>query len=128
VVTKAARQWTDRDAERVIAVLLRAGVLLSAAVVLFGTAVHLWQHGAERVDLGVFRGEPARSRRLLDITRDAAALHGRGILQLGVVLLIVTPILRVAFSVLAFAVERDWMYVAFTTIVLAILLYSLLGP
>ncbi len=48
-------------------------------------------------------------------------------IQLGLLLLIATPIARVAFSVVGFAIERDRMYVVFTLIVLAILLYSLLG-
>jgi uncharacterized membrane protein len=41
--------------------------------------------------------------------------------------LIATPVARVIFSVVAFAIERDRMYVSFTVWVLAILLYSLLG-
>jgi uncharacterized membrane protein len=42
-------------------------------------------------------------------------------------LLILTPVARVAFSVAAFALERDWTYVAITLIVLAVLIYSLAG-
>ncbi len=53
--------------------------------------------------------------------------RGQGLIQLGLLLLIATPIARVALSVVGFAIERDRMYVAFTLIVLAILLYSLLG-
>jgi uncharacterized membrane protein len=53
--------------------------------------------------------------------------HGRGWIQLGLLLLIATPIARVAFSIVGFSIERDRLYVVFTVIVLAILLYSLLG-
>jgi uncharacterized membrane protein len=53
--------------------------------------------------------------------------RGRGLIQLGLLFLIATPIARVAFSIVGFAIERDRMYVVFTLIVLAILLYSLLG-
>jgi len=52
-------------------------------------------------------------------------MHAHGIIQLGLLLLIATPVARVAFSVVAFAAERDWLYVAITLIVLAILIYSL---
>jgi uncharacterized membrane protein len=55
------------------------------------------------------------------------ALHSRAVIQLGLLLLIATPIARVAFALFGFAEERDWMYVSFTAIVLAILLYSLVG-
>ena len=61
------------------------------------------------------------------IVRDAGRLHSRGIIQLGILLLIATPIARVAFAVFAFAAERDKMYVVFTLIVLTILMYSLIG-
>jgi uncharacterized membrane protein len=53
--------------------------------------------------------------------------RGRGLIQLGLLLLIATPIARVAFSIVGFAIERDRLYVVFTLIVLAILLFSLLG-
>jgi uncharacterized membrane protein len=45
--------------------------------------------------------------------------------QLGVLLLIATPVARVAFSALAFARQRDYTYVALTLFVLAVLLCSL---
>ncbi len=117
-MAKTSRGWGDRDAEKAIAILLRAGVAISASVVLLGTVFYLARHGGAPVEFRVFHGEPAQSRRLGDVVRDAAELRSRGVLQLGVVLLIATPVLRVAFSVAAFIAERDWMYVAFTMIVL----------
>ena len=60
------------------------------------------------------------------IRRRIAKLR-RGIIQLGLLLLIATPVARVAFSIFGFAEEKDRMYVAFTVIVLLILLYSLIG-
>jgi uncharacterized membrane protein len=40
-------------------------------------------------------------------------------------LLIATPVARVLFSVLGFGLERDWMYVVITLLVLALLVYTL---
>ncbi len=54
-------------------------------------------------------------------------LNGRGIIQLGLLFLIATPVARVIFSIWGFADERDRMYVVFTVIVLAILIFSLVG-
>ena len=48
-------------------------------------------------------------------------------MQLGLLLLIATPIARVMFSAVVFAIDRDRMYVGFTLLVLAVLLYSLFG-
>jgi uncharacterized membrane protein len=75
----------------------------------------------------VFHGEPSEMRSLSGIIHSSLTWHGRGIIQLGLVLLIATPVARVAFSIWGFAEEGDHMYTTFTVIVLAILLYSLLG-
>ena len=48
-------------------------------------------------------------------------------MQLGLLLLIATPVARVIFSAIVFAVENDRMYLLFTLLVLAVLLYSLFG-
>lgn len=122
-----ARNWSDQTIEEVVANLLRGGVMLSALVVFGGAFVYLVRHGQAPADYHVFRGEPSELRTLSGILRIAFSLHGRGIIQLGLVLLILTPVARVAFSIWGFAAERDRMYVIFTSIVLVILLYSLLG-
>src|SRR5262245_56935614 len=121
----AGQRWDDERVERLLGNLLRAGVLLAAAVVLAGGVVYLLRHGAERADLRVFRGEPADLRSPSGIVGDALQGRGRGLIQLGLLLLIATPVARVAFSVFAFARERDFTYVLLTLIVFAVLIYSL---
>ena len=56
---------------------------------------------------------------------DARSLSGRGLIQLGLLFLIATPIARVVFSVVGFLRQRDWTYVGITLVVLALLSYSL---
>jgi uncharacterized membrane protein len=121
------RSWTDQRIENVLGNLLRAGVLLSALVVSIGGAIYLVRHGHSPVNFRVFRGEPADLRDVRGIIRETVALRGRGIIQLGLLLLIATPVARVAFSIFGFAKERDGMYVVFTVIVFSILLWSLVG-
>ena len=120
-------EWTDRRVETLVGNLLRAGVILSALVVLGGGAVFLVRHGMEPASYRVFRGEPSELRHLRGIFRGIAALHSRAMIQLGLLLLIATPIARVALALFGFAEEKDRMYMAFTGLVLIILLYSLLG-
>jgi uncharacterized membrane protein len=79
------------------------------------------------IEFTVFVGEPADLRNVSGIVRDALALRGRGLIQLGLLLLIATPVARVAFSVVAFAMQRDRLYVVVALIVLAVLMYSLTG-
>jgi len=120
-------KWTDRRVEDIIGTLLRTGVIVAALVTLAGGIVYLIRNGHSPANYRVFRGEPTDLRHIRGILRETRALHGRGIIQLGLVLLIATPVARVAFSIFGFAAEKDRLYVAFTTIVLAILLYGLLG-
>jgi len=122
-----ALKWSDRRIEEIVGDLLRAGVMTSAAVVFVGACIYLIRHGRSPADYHVFRGEPTDLRTLKGILHSALTLHGRGVIQLGLVLLILTPVARVAFSIWGFAEEHDRMYVIFTSCVLVILLYSLLG-
>lgn len=119
--------WRDRRMEVVLGNLLRAGVLISAAVVLCGAGLYLFRHAHEPANYRVFRGEPSDFRTIPGVLRSVRDGRGRGFIQLGLLLLIATPIARVAFSVAGFTIERDHLYVTFTVVVLVILLYSLLG-
>ena len=121
------REWTDQKIEQIVGNLLRAGVIISAVVVLCGGILYLIQSGHAPADYRVFRGEPTDLKSVSGILRAALALDSRGIIQLGLLFLIATPVARVAFSIFGFAEERDRMYVVFTVIVLLILLYSLIG-
>ncbi len=122
------RDWTDQKVEDIIGTLLRVGVLTSAIVVFIGGGIYLARHGRSTADYRVFQAEPAAYRQIGGIFREVRHLHGRGIIQFGLLLLIATPIARVIFSLFGFIVEKDRMYATFTAIVLVILLYSLLLP
>ncbi len=117
-------KWTDHYVEGLIGELLQAGVILASAVVVLGGIIYLARHGLSAPQYHIFRGEPAGLRKLSGIMRETLTLQGRAIIQLGLLLLIATPIARVALSVAAFAIQRDRLYVVVTLIVLAILLYS----
>lgn len=119
------RAWTDERVERVIGTLLRWGVILAAAVVLAGGVMYLARYGSTIPDYRVFRGEPSDLRNVSGIVMDAVSWRSRGVIMFGLLLLIATPMARVAFSVVAFALQRDRTYVMVTLIVLAALLYGL---
>jgi len=124
---RQAHEWTDERVEKIIGNLLRVGVILAAAVVFAGGVLYVAKYGHTQPEYKTFRGEPSDLRTVSRIFDEAISLHGRGLIQLGLLLLIATPVARVAFSVVAFGVERDWLYVGVTLIVLAVLLYSLTG-
>jgi uncharacterized membrane protein len=119
--------WSDKRVEEVMGNLLRVGVVLAAIIVLGGGMFYLIRYGATPPDYGVFHGEPADLRSLSGILVDAVDLRSRGLIQLGLLLLVATPIARVTFSVFAFARQRDLTYVVSTLVVLAPLIYGLVG-
>jgi len=110
-----------------IGVLLRVGVLLAASVVAVGAAIHLSAFGMGIPHYASFQGEPSGLRTIPGVIAGAVKLDGRSVMQLGLLLLIATPIARVLFSLIAFLHEKDWLYSFFTFIVLSALGFSLLA-
>ncbi|HKD84007.1 MAG TPA: DUF1634 domain-containing protein [Terriglobales bacterium] len=121
----ASGTWNDQRIEVIIGTLLRTGVMLAAAVVLFGAVLYLARHGHEPTNYSRFHGEPESLKSPMDIVHGVVDMDARAIIQFGLLLLIATPVARVAFSAIAFAIEHDYMYVVITLIVLVILLFSL---
>jgi len=117
----------DRTLEVIIGHTLRIGVITAATLVLAGGVYYLAENAFAPVDYHTFHPAAKHSLDLSGIIRNALALNSLGIIQLGLLVLIATPILRVILSVVAFALERDFLYVVVTAIVLMILLYSILA-
>jgi uncharacterized membrane protein len=115
----------DFALEQRLGTLLRGGVILSAAVTLIGGIMFLAVHGSAPVAYHTFVGEPAALRTVGGVIAGVARGDSISIIQLGVLLLIGTPIARVLISVIGFARERDWMYVVCSLIVLVLLTFSL---
>jgi uncharacterized membrane protein len=117
---------TDERVEQIVGNLLRIGVIGSALVVLAGGMMLLLQESRQPApDMHQFRQEPDELRSVAGVLRQAGELSSSGVIMLGLLLLIATPVARVLFSVIAFAWQHDYLYVFFTIIVLAVLLYSL---
>lgn len=117
---------SDERVEGIISNLLRIGVMVSALVVVSGGILHLMREGRQPApDLRDFHKEREKLRNPVHILSEAASVHELGLIMLGLLLLIATPVARVIFSVAAFALQRDYLYVFFTLLVLSVLVYSL---
>lgn len=104
--------------ERVLALVLLVGVAGAAALVALGFVGSFfvgWTGGGPANDMTDFSGLAAR----------LMALQPLAIAQAGILLLVLTPVFRVAVSVIGFAVERDRLYVALSLAVLVLLVVSL---
>ena len=122
-----ARHYAIHGLEESLGRLLRVGVSLAAMIVLLGGLIYLTRHGHDQPAYDTFRGEPSNLRTLSGIISGIGQWRGREIIQFGLLLLIATPIARVAFAAYSFARQRDWMYLAIASIVLSLLLYGLLS-
>jgi uncharacterized membrane protein len=100
----------DRRLEILIGQLLRAGVLLAAAIVLAGGVLYLARHGADRANYHSFVAGGTDTRTLRGIVQSAARGDGEGWILIGLVLLVLTPIARVAVAAVGFFLERDRLY------------------
>lgn len=118
---------TDYDMQQLIGTVLRYGVLLSGAVAIIGGLLYLVQQGAGIPDYTTFNGEPAGFTSLTGIINGLKSGSATEIIQLGVVILIATPIIRIGFSLVSFILEKDRLYVVITLIVLLIILFSMFG-
>ncbi|AMQ00037.1 Membrane protein [Pedobacter cryoconitis] len=125
--SKETKRVTDYDMQQLIGQVLRYGVLISGLVAIIGGIWYLFQQGSGLPDYGTFHGEGEGYTSLPGIIKGLGQGSAKEIIQLGVVILIATPILRIVFSLVAFGMERDKLYVLITLIVLSIILFSTFG-
>lgn len=121
------KYWQDKDVEILMGTLLRFGVIFSGIVVIAGGLIYLVRHGHEAPSYRSFAGPNARWDNLPSIIKGVCEGHGKELIQLGVVMLIATPIARILFSVFAFLLEKDYLYTMITLIVLGVILVSMLS-
>lgn len=126
MVTERAGEprWVDLAISR----LLRGGVVLSMSVVLAGmvlTFVHHPDYVTSKPALvqltAVAQSFP---HNIADVWKGLAQVRGQALVTFGLLLLIATPVARVALSIIIFAIERDRLYVVITAAVLMLLLAS----
>lgn len=122
-----SRKWDEGLLERKMGSILRIGVGLAAALVAAGGTLYLVHGRGQAADYGRFRGLAPELLRPASVLRAAIELRPLALIQLGLLLLILTPIARVAFSVLAFAKQGDRLFVVLALLVLVILLLSFFG-
>jgi uncharacterized membrane protein len=117
--------YTEHKMESEMGVLLRLGVIVACGIMLLGGILYLLQQGAGHESYAAFHSEPAALRSIGGIWRQVLAGNARGLIQFSALVLIATPVLRVAFAVYGFARQKQWMFVAISLVVLALLAIGL---
>jgi uncharacterized membrane protein len=110
--------------------VLRWGVLLSAAVILAGAAIFLFRGpaaGDPRSFYDLVHGHYMDRSSLSDTLSGVKRHQGLAVVDLGLMLLILTPVVRVGMTFVLFLAQKDWAFVAITAVVLAVLIAGLSG-
>lgn len=123
----------DKQLQQLISFTLRSGVLIAVIVGLLGGVVFLSSHYGDAVSFRTFSGAQSLFASPKRIVHEAfqpqaqdTVNRGLAIAQIGIICLLLTPIIRVALSIVGFALERDGIYVVITAVVLATLTCSML--
>lgn len=117
--------WRDEEMEAVMGQLLLWGVIVAGSVMVFGGVLYILRHGGETASYQVFHGVPPELKTVSGVIQGAGHLRARAVIQLAVLLMIATPVLRVVFAIFAFAREKDWLYTLISIFVLGLLVYAL---
>lgn len=120
-------KFKDTDIQSLIGKVLRGGMIVSISIVFIGGLFFLYRHGGTIANYKVFKGIPDFVQHPSTLIDGAIHLKGQAIIQLGIILLIATPILRVICSMFGFVLEKDYLYVGISALVLLIILFSMLG-
>lgn len=115
----------DRSVETILGNLLKTGVIIAGSVVIIGAILFLVRHGFEIPSYHIFKPDIFHFSDFRDLIKGIVTFRSASIMELGILLLIATPVLRVLFSVFAFVYEKDYMYTVFTVIVFLVLIFSL---
>jgi uncharacterized membrane protein len=112
--------------QRVISLALLFGVLASAALVVLGGLFYVSRHAMVTTDYAVFRGTPSELRTFRGVVAAALRLSGKGMIQLGLMLLVGVQVVRVFLTGILFALERDRIFVGISGIVFVLLMFGII--
>ncbi|MBP1221670.1 putative membrane protein [Flavobacterium sp. 1355] len=119
-------KFGEKDFQKIVGNLLRYGVWISLSVAFIGGIVYLLHHGNDIENYSVFK---ENDRNIFEVI---AAVYngvikggGESIIFFGIVLLFLTPVFRVLLSLFSFLLEKDYLYVVITTIVIGIIIMSI---
>jgi len=119
-------KFKDTDMQHIIGWILRGGVAVSMTVVVIGGVFFIYRHGESVSDFHVFKGIPDFIGSPKKVLLSTLQLHGLAIIQLGIALLIATPVLRVVFAAIGFILEKDRLYTMISIIVLLVIIVSMI--
>lgn len=119
-------KFGEKDFQKIVGNLLRYGVWISLSVAFIGGIVYLLHHGNDIENYSVFKENDQNIFEVIGAVY-SGVIQGRGesIIFFGIVLLFLTPVFRVLLSLFSFILEKDYLYVVITAIVICIIIMSI---
>lgn len=115
-------KFGEKDFQQLIGNLLRYGVWISLSIAFLGGIVYLSNHGTETVNYSQFiENDRSIFQVVTSVFEGVVAWQGESLIFLGIILLFLTPVLRVVLSLFSFLLEKDYLYVVITLIVIVII-------
>jgi len=121
------KKFKDTDMQSLLGHVLRGGTIISISVVFLGGIIYLYRHGHTVVNYKPFVGIPDFVKHFPGVIYSALNTKGQAIIQIGIILLIATPILRVICSAIGFVLEKDHLYTGISLLVLFIIFMSMVS-
>ena len=115
----------DSHLEALLSKVMLWGVLIAALIMFAGGIVYLANHAQAPTGDHIFKGEPLALRSPVAIIRSAFEWHDRSIIQFGVLILLMNPLLRVILAFFGYLRQKNGTYLAVSLFLIAILTYSL---
>jgi uncharacterized membrane protein len=116
---------SDEQVEGLIGQVLRIGTTVSCGITFIGLCIFMVHNASAIPHYHIFLSGLGQFYRPSMLMHHVMQGQSTALIELGILILIATPVARVAFLVVAFALERDHMYVGVSALVLIILLYSI---
>ena len=126
-MTNSYSNSNDDKLELLLSNLLKIGVIISGIITFIGAILFLFQHGLEIPNYHDFKPHPFHLSDLNNFFSNIISFQPESIMKLGILMLIATPVLRVFLSLLAYSVQKDYMYILFSLLVLMVMVYGFLS-
>jgi len=118
----------DEQIQNNLARVMVAGTIISASIIFAGLCWYLLANQGLKAGDHIFSGEPKYFENPVSMVRRAFEVHEvghrRSFIMLGVILLLISPVVRVAFAFCGFALQKDRLYAIISLVVLVVLLIS----
>lgn len=119
-------KFGEKDFQAIIGNLLRYGVWTALTVAAIGGIIYLLHHGNETENYSVFIERDKNIFEVIGTIYNGVLLgNGDSIIFFGIILLFLTPVFRVLLSLFSFLLEKDYLYVGITAIVIGIIILSI---